>query len=148
MPTRSGREYLLTHSKTPLTTMDSRVLQDLVEQIVALRADHDEFKREIRALVQHPRTPEPSTPVTAYPELSLVSPPVGLSHPLRNQHPPDHQRDLDERLLRTVRVDAPTVAGQLEPSMYLDWRAAMDNHFIPLKIIIHGCSPIKIHAWL
>ncbi len=109
--------------------MDPRVLQDILEQLAALRADQDEFKREIRALVQHPRTPEPSTPIAAYPELGLTTPPVAFSHPPRNQLPPDHQRDLDERLLRTVRVDAPTFAGQLEPSVYLDWRAAMDNYF-------------------
>jgi hypothetical protein len=78
--------------------------------------------------------------------------PIGFDRvPLRPAHPiDDHLRerpnhyglgrgrdpavrpyhdDLDDRAMRSVKVEAPSFVGRLDPCEYLDWEADMNNYF-------------------
>ena len=37
--------------------------------------------------------------------------------------------DQDQRFLKSVKIDAPTFEGQLDPTKFLDWLAYMDRYF-------------------
>ena len=99
---------------------------------------------EFRTLPQHEyRTP----PVHAH-----IYPPPGHRSPIqefrphygeppyqphRERHhpfPPQQRRgyhgvDQDERLLKSVKIDARTFEGQLDPTKFLNWLADMDHYF-------------------
>ena len=40
-----------------------------------------------------------------------------------------HEVDQDERLLKSVKIDAPTIEGQLDPTKFLDWLADMEHYY-------------------
>ncbi|XP_038989081.1 uncharacterized protein LOC120112937 [Phoenix dactylifera] len=45
-----------------------------------------------------------------------------------NQPLNDH-RDIDDRILRCVRVEAPSFVGRMDPHEYLDWESDMNHYF-------------------
>ncbi|XP_038975300.1 uncharacterized protein LOC103717641 [Phoenix dactylifera] len=45
-----------------------------------------------------------------------------------NQPLNDH-RDIDDRILRSVRVEAPSFVGRMDPHEYLDWESDMNHYF-------------------
>ena len=47
-------------------------------------------------------------------------------HPRRPHH---DTFDQDDRALRNIRLDAPTFEGSLDPKVYVDWEADMDQYF-------------------
>ncbi|CAL2258890.1 unnamed protein product [Prunus armeniaca] len=40
-----------------------------------------------------------------------------------------YEQDLDERVMRSVKVDAPNFDGELNPKALLDWLATIDHYF-------------------
>ena len=82
-----------------------------------------------------PGTPgrtRPSTPICQPPQDDgRVLPQQGRPHhdPYYQRGPPHHDIDLVERLMRSVKIDAPTFDGTLNPSTFLDWLADMDHYF-------------------
>jgi len=50
-------------------------------------------------------------------------------------HDPNHRRpnhedqNKDDRLLRSIKIDAPTFNGCLDPKIYIDWEGGMDTYF-------------------
>ena len=43
----------------------------------------------------------------------------------------DHRREIDqdERILKSVKIEAPSFEGQLDPTHFLDWLSDMDHYF-------------------
>ncbi|CAB4278412.1 unnamed protein product [Prunus armeniaca] len=47
----------------------------------------------------------------------------------RNNFHRGYEQDLDERVMKSVKVDAPNFDGELNPKALLDWLATMDRYF-------------------
>ncbi|CAB4290977.1 unnamed protein product [Prunus armeniaca] len=47
----------------------------------------------------------------------------------RHNFPRGYEQDPDERVMRSVKVDAPNFDGELNPKALLDWLATMDRYF-------------------
>ena len=49
--------------------------------------------------------------------------------PRRERGPPYQTTDADAQYIRSVKVDAPSFDGRLDPQVYIDWQLAMDRYF-------------------
>ncbi|KAK0595021.1 hypothetical protein LWI29_002629 [Acer saccharum] len=47
----------------------------------------------------------------------------------RSKGPPRYEYDANEKVMRSIKVDAPTFDGEMNPKAYLDWEATMDKFF-------------------
>ena len=47
----------------------------------------------------------------------------------RNLQPLRNERDPDERIMRSIKINAPSFDGTLEPQLFMDWIKEMDNYF-------------------
>ena len=53
----------------------------------------------------------------------------GSRSPRREQVPPYYTTDAYAQYIRSVKVDAPSFDGRLDPQVYIDWQLAMDRYF-------------------
>ena len=71
----------------------------------------------------------------AEPELSRPTPLFHRPHQHEftpEPHPRYHQLDFnesEERALRSIRLDAPSFDGSLDPKVYIDWEGEIDHYF-------------------
>src|SRR5262249_34418778 len=54
---------------------------------------------------------------------------LGERHRGRDDWRAREPADLDDRAIRSARVDAPEFFGSLDPLVYLDWEQSMDRYF-------------------
>ncbi|KAK0601962.1 hypothetical protein LWI29_029106 [Acer saccharum] len=47
----------------------------------------------------------------------------------RCRGPPQYEYDANEKVMRSIKIDAPTFDGEMNPKAYLDWEATMDKFF-------------------
>ncbi|KAI9192094.1 hypothetical protein LWI28_018246 [Acer negundo] len=47
----------------------------------------------------------------------------------RCRGPPQYEYDADEKVMRSIKIDAPTFDDEMNPKAYLDWEATMDKFF-------------------
>ena len=146
MTTRSGTPYHPSQAQ-PSSSMDTSMeslMRSMIEKMDRLDAKFGQFEERVGALEEARLTPtEPPSP-----RLPSVHP-----RAQRQEHTPDpiqrrpHQDyvdhtpeppprrphydtfDQDDRALRNIRLDAPTFEGSLDPKVYIDWEADMDQYF-------------------
>ena len=145
MHTRSGREYDSMGSPPPNdpgssnpVTLEQRVT-DLThmlvvfnEQFTAMRAQLDQIQVSTNEHLDRLEDRGHRPPLVNTPQDDgHVIPQQGRPHhdPYYLRGPPHHDIDSDERLMRSVKIDAPTFDGTLNPSTFLDWLADMDHYF-------------------
>src|SRR4051812_26802733 len=120
MPTRSGQSYLLDESsESDNCDMDSvlqQTLADLVAQVAALRTETTATNDRLTRL-------EAIREAAAVREEIRV--PVQQYHRRAERNDPDP----DEQYVKSVKIDAPTFDGSLEPQLFLDWLQQMDRYF-------------------
>jgi len=146
MTTRSGTPYhpLQDQPSSSMDTSMETLMRSMIERLEFLDARFDHFEERIETLEESRLTPtEPPSP-----RLPSVRP-----RAQRQEHTPDpiHRRshqdytdhtpepnprrprhdtfDQDDRALRNIRLDAPTFEGSLDPKVYIDWEADMDQYF-------------------
>ena len=119
-------------------------MKSMIEQMDHLDAKFDQFEERVGTLEESRLIPTESP-----------SPRLPSVHPRaqRQEHTPDpvHRRphqdyddhtpepyprrhhhdtfDQDDRALRNIHLDAPTFEGSLDPKVYIDWEADMDQYF-------------------
>jgi len=49
--------------------------------------------------------------------------------PRRERVQPYNTADADAQYIKSVKVDAPSFDGRLDPQVYIDWQLAMDSYF-------------------
>ena len=53
----------------------------------------------------------------------------GSRSPRREQVQPYYTADTDAQYIKSVKVDAPSFDGRLDPQVYIDWQLAIDRYF-------------------
>jgi len=53
----------------------------------------------------------------------------GTRSPRRERVQPYNTADADAQYIKSVKVDAPSFDGHLDPQVYIDWQLAMDHYF-------------------
>ena len=118
MTTRGGTTYNTMGSRPPspnndvepnailnaVTTLTEKI-DTIVAHIDRLEQPNEEQRDEHRAFHRGPQGPRFDRDVVPY------------------------ERDPDEKIMRSVRVDAPSYDGELNPAKFLDWMAKMDHYF-------------------
>jgi len=57
------------------------------------------------------------------------TPPILNTPHHRNLQPFRNERDPDERIVRSIKINAPSFDGTQEPQLFLDWIKEMDRYF-------------------
>ena len=146
MTTRSGTPYQHTQV-SPTVTMDpslETLMNAMTEQFKQLNARFDQVEERIVSLEESRMTPiEPQSPrLTPIHPRAQRHDPTPDPHPLhpraqRHETAPDHHQrrphnefaESEERALRSIRLDAPTFDGNLDPKIYIDWESDLDQYF-------------------
>ena len=123
MPTRSGRSYQFNEiSESQAAIMNSEVLQKLEEvlsRLLTVEQNQVKLQLEVDARLaefEQNRDRPPTPPILNTPH-----------H--RNLQPFRNERDPDERIVRSIKINAPSFDGTLEPQLFLDWIKEMDRYF-------------------
>ena len=118
--------------KRPTTRLDQ--MDERIGNIEEPHATRSEPKTpRPTPLGQSSETPRPIPPI---PRAQLTPPdPRGRCQhreitpdPIPRCHNPD-VNDQEERILRSIRLDAPIFEGSLDPKVYTDWESDMDQYF-------------------
>ena len=105
MPTRQGTDY---HN---MTTSNENPLPDLNQQVA-------QILELVRTMNQRIHTLEQG-------QAHRVQEIIPNNNPVQN----DRDNNRDDRVLRNVRVDAPTFDGTLDPIKFLDWISEIEDYF-------------------
>ena len=129
MTTRSGTPFKPTPTQ-PTVSMDPSLeifMRTMTKQFRQLNNRFDQIEERMEILEHHP--------TLAKPELPRPTPPIHRPHQCEftpEPHPRHHQPDFNEskeRALRSIRLDAPSFDGRLDPKVYIDWEGEMDHYF-------------------
>src|SRR5436190_8174187 len=131
MPTRGGKFYLLGESsemdKSEADPTLSKALADIMEQLTALRHDLNAHRTETTEKLAEIE----ATQLAA--EHADVRPPLQQYQRRAGRHNPDaanrNDGDPDDRYIKSIKVDAPTFDGSLDPQSFLEWFQQMDRYF-------------------
>ena len=119
-------------------------MKSMIEQMATMNAKLDRVEDRIGVLEEARLTPtEPPSPRLPpdHPRAQRQERTPDPTHrrpqhdfddhtPDFNQRRHHHENfDQDDRALRNIRLDAPTFEGSLDPKVYIDWEADMDQYF-------------------
>ena len=130
MTTRSGAPYNSTQSQ-PTASIDPNLeslMRAMTEQLRQLADRFDQMEQRLETLEEHRQAPIEL-------ELTRPTPPIPRPHQREFTPEPDPRHcqpdfnDSEERALKSIRLDATSFDGNLDPKVYADWEGEMDHYF-------------------
>ena len=126
MPTRSGRTFSVRETSTPMDPSIHDTLNTILNKIEnidkQLQKVRDQVDVNYRDLATRIGRLETNRRRTTEEKNSQN----GSRSPRREPVQPYYTADADAQYIRSVKVDAPSFGGRLDPQVYIDWQLAMD----------------------
>jgi len=129
MPTRSGRTFSVGETSAPMNPSIHDILNTLIDKIEKMDQQLQEVRDQVdvncRDLATRLDRLETNRRITTKEENSRND----SRSPKRKRVQPYNIADADAQYIKSVKVDAPSFNGRLDPQIYIDWQLTMDRYF-------------------
>jgi len=129
MPTRSGRIFSAEELSAPMNPSLKDILNTLIARMDQMDQRLEEFRDQANANYRDLATWLERLEVNRRRTTEENESRNNSRSPKRERAQPNNTEDTNAQYIKSVKVDAPSFDGRLDPLAYIDWQLVMDHYF-------------------